>query len=425
MTWNQAPEVLPHLQRARRATYALFLSQGIVSLSWVIRAPTIAEEADLSDAQLGFGFSAVGIGSIVMILVMGPVVSRFGVRLASGPSMAVLGAAVAWIGLSSNFETFVISVFLAGCASAAVEVSAATSANRLERAYGRPMMPSFIGSMTAGMLLGGLAGGISLGLGIPTFPYLAGVGIAVWLIGLSACPFMLSGNHDTTTGRRARFADHVPHPSWRLVGISVVVLVSALEAGLAGFSALYMTRELETSDGIASLAVISQLIGMSVVQFSGDRLRGRYGAAFLIRTSVLTGGVVMLTAIVVGNPSFALVGFGVLGAGIALLYPAGLSASADTQHTPAPGVATAQAVRYLGVFAVGPAIGFLSTEVGLTNALLIAVGVVVALSASFAGSLGNGRGLGMRPGGELPDITIDGPAPVKSAVDADPTVLHH
>lgn len=398
-------QLVPHrVRRARAATYVLFLSQGIVSLSWVIRAPMIAEDAGLSLAEVGFGFSAVGLGSIVMIAAVGPLISRFGARYTSIPSMAVLGIALAMIGLTDNFGLFVTSIFLAGCASAAVEVCAATSGSVLERAYGRPLMPSFIGFMTIGMLIGGLSGGASIALGIKTLPYLAGVGGVIWLFALVACPFLLDAKHDATVGRVKRFIEYLPKPSWRLLAICIVVFVSALEAGLAGFSAIYMTRQLGAPEDLASFAVVAQLIGMAVIQMTGDKLRLRFGASVLVRGGVIVGGAVILSAmLLVQNPWFALFAFGVLGAGIALLYPAGLSAAADTQRTPAPGVATAQVVRYLGVFAVGPFLGLVSEAFDATAALSTSVVAALVLAVIFAGSLGNQRGLGGRTGGDLPE----------------------
>lgn len=412
MTVATVPVVPAYARRARLATYLLFFSQGVVGLSWVVRAPLVADQAGLSLGELGFGFSAVGLGSIVIIGLLGPVISRFGVRATAIPSIVVLALALALIGFAEGFPMFLAAVCLTGAASAAVEVCAATSASRLEHAYERPLMPSFVGSMTIGMLVGGLGGGLSIAAGLATAPYLSSIGIAVLIIGLLACPFLINSRRDGTTGHFARFKDHLPTPSWRLGAISLIVFVSALEAGLAGFSAIYLTQDLGASEELAGFAVVAQLVGMVAVQLSGDALRRRVGASTLVRVGVIVGAAVMFVALLlVRDPVFSLAALAVLGAGIALIYPAGLSAAADAQRTPAPGVATAQFVRYVGVFAVGPFIGFVSDSSSVTTAFTIALAIVVLVSVIFASALGRTRGLGQRAGGELPDLMQTGTVP--------------
>ncbi|MCR1784952.1 hypothetical protein KVF89_20595 [Nocardioides carbamazepini] len=382
------------LRRARTATYALFVSQGFVSMSWLPHTPNIADRAGLTDAQVGLGFSAVGLGSVLTIAILGPVVSRWGVRATSVPAVVLLGAAVAGIGAASTFAGFVAAVFLAGCASAAVEVAAATSASSFERAEGRPLMPSFIGSLTVGMLVGGVSGGVSIGLGVPTLPYLVGVGVAVWLVGLAAGALLLDLRAERGGEPRRLTAIAVPVLSRRLLGIvAVIFLITSVELSVASFGTLLMTRDLGTSDGVAAFSVVALLVGLGAVQLVGDRLRQAYSAAALVRTGIVAGAAAFSLALATHEPWAVLVGLGVLGAGVALLYPCGISAAAATQSAPALGVATAQTARYGAAFAAPPVVGLVSGQIGLTSAFLVLVLVVAVAGGLLAGALGRQPGL--------------------------------
>ncbi|MFD0478318.1 MFS transporter [Nonomuraea thailandensis] len=260
--------------------------------------------------------------------------------------------------------------------------------------------------MGAGMVLGTLVGAGSIALGLSTLTHMSAIGVVILAAGLYACPRLLAGKADRTIGAKVR---HLPTPSWRLAAIGAVILVSVIEGATLTWATLYMTRDLGTTAAFAAFAVTAHSLGTTVVQLSGDWFRRRYSAARITRVSVVVGGAVMAGALAAGNPWFALVGFFALGGGIAFVYPAGISAAADTQATPAPGVSVAQTVRYLAGFGAGPLVGVLVGAYGLTWTFYVAIAFGVTLTLLLGGFLGKEPGLGRRSGGDLPDIEAPEP----------------
>jgi len=118
---------------------------------------------------------------------------------------------------------------------------------------------------------------------------------------------------------------------------------------------------------------------------SCDRLAQYVGAAQLLRLSgtLVTGGLEM--ALLMGHPAIALLGFGLVGLGVANLIPILFSAAGRTRGIP-PGTALAAVATtgYFGFLAGPPLIGLAAEAAGLPTALAI-VCVACTLIAAGAG----------------------------------------
>ena len=185
---NQRESRPANVRDQRSATYMLFLCQGLLALSWLPHTPSIVARAGLTDAQLGLGFGGMGIAAVITIPSLGPVIARYGLRSVATVAISLLGTSVVAVGFVDNFASFLAVVFAAGCAASACEVCGATSGGRLEEFYNRPLMPSFIGLLTLGMLTGGTLSALSIPAGVPSTTYLVVVGSAVAVFGLFATP---------------------------------------------------------------------------------------------------------------------------------------------------------------------------------------------------------------------------------------------
>jgi fucose permease len=110
---------------------------------------------------------------------------------------------------------------------------------------------------------------------------------------------------------------------------------------------------------------------MALSRFSGTTLIARLGRARAIRLAgavVLTGVVATLAAPGVYG---SLVGVLLWGAGVALVFPAAMSAGGETPGRAADGIAAVSTIGYGGFLLGPPLIGLLGERVGLGNALWI------------------------------------------------------
>ena len=123
-----------------------------------------------------------------------------------------------------------------------------------------------------------------------------------------------------------------------------------------------------------------------------------FGADRLVRTGLAIGAAAMASALLVDQPWAVLTGIAVLGAGVALVYPCGMSAAAETQSRSAAGISAIQTIRYSAAFAAPTLIGLLSAGLGLRTTFLIALGLAAGVGLVLGFSFGRGAGLTNRPG---------------------------
>jgi MFS family permease len=124
------------------------------------------------------------------------------------------------------------------------------------------------------------------------------------------------------------------------------------------------------------MMIAGRLLGDSVVRAIGRTRVILYGAG------VLFVGIVLATG-PVSEPS-AVVGFALVGLGVANMVPAAFSASAATASSPSLGVATAATMAYASLLVGPPLFGAIATISSLRLAfamlLLAAVGIAALMS---------------------------------------------
>jgi MFS family permease len=128
------------------------------------------------------------------------------------------------------------------------------------------------------------------------------------------------------------------------------------------------------------------MTAMTISRFAGDRLVATFGPSGLLRTGGLLVAVGLGGALAFRTFPAALVGFGLVGMGLANAVPV-IFRSAGREHDSGGAIAAVSTIGYLGFLAGPPMIGVLSEALGLPTALLVVVGfgVAVALGAGIAG----------------------------------------
>jgi hypothetical protein len=123
-------------------------------------------------------------------------------------------------------------------------------------------------------------------------------------------------------------------------------------------------------------------------RLAGDRLTLRLGPVRLARLGGSLAAIGLGFGLIIGMPRAALLGFALMGAGLATLFPIALSAAGRTPTMRASAaLAAVTTVGYSGMLAGPPLIGALAQLVTLPFALGLVV-VLCATSAALAGATG-------------------------------------
>ena len=313
-----------------------------------------------------------------------PLMGLFAHRLRSGPASIVAGftfaAAIAWIGFARSLEILSVAAFLAGITSGAVDVAMNANATEVERRWGRPIMSSF----HAAYSLGGAAGAV---LGA----WLGGVGTVWGLVGpallsslLVACAVPFLGREGSDFGGSALAA-----PSRRLLPLAALAFVlMAAEGAVGDWSGTYLARSgVETGATAAAYAAFSLL--MILGRVIGDRIVGAAGARATVGLGALVAGVGLAISAAWPGLAGGVVGFGLVGAGLANVVPVLFSVAGRTGSSAAVGIASAATSGYAGLL-MGPVIiGAVASATSLRSAIVMLAGVAL-IAALFASSKAGG-----------------------------------
>ena len=270
------------------------------------------------------------------------------------PSLPLLGAALVALGATTG----------------AMDLSMNAQAVGVEKAYGRPILSSVHGMFSAGGIVGAGLGGLVAEAGIDPGAHLGATAALLAVVVLVAARALMDDSGPREPG--PIFA----RPTGALVGLGVIAFCALMaEGAIADWSAVYLSSSLGARPGIAAAGFAFFSVAMTVSRLSGDRLTMRLGASAVVRAGGAAATVGMVLALAWASPIAAVAGFGLVGLGIASMFPLALSAAGRTPGMRSPvALAAVTSAGYTGLLASPPVIG-LTAEL---TSLRAALGLVVA-----------------------------------------------
>jgi len=149
---------------------------------------------------------------------------------------------------------------------------------------------------------------------------------------------------------------------------------------MADWSSLYYKQVINDLQKVSTTGYTSFALMMALGRLIGDRLTERLGyKGILMMDSLLIAGGLAL-AIFLPSAATVIIGFGMVGFGVATIIPIVYSLSGRTKTmTTSSALAAVSTVGFTGFLVGPPIIGFVAHEVGLRWALLIvlALGLII------------------------------------------------
>jgi MFS family permease len=372
------------LGRARVRSIVVFAMVGVLFGSWVPRIPSVKATLHLSAGALGIALLAPALGAVIAMVGTGALVAAHGSRWVVRVAFVVFTVPPGFIGLTRSLPELFGVLLIWGAGLGSLDVAINSQAVFVQRSYDRPVMSNFHGMYSVGGLVGGGLGSLAAAAGVPVDLQLAVVAGAVLVVGEWAAHGMLVHGETPPAGHR-RFV----RPDRQLVLLGALGFAALLcEGSASDWSAVYLRVSLDVPAGAAGLGYVSFSLAMIAGRLAGDRLTEVLGGQRLFRLSCLVGAVGFGAGLALDTPASLIVGFGLLGVGVACSVPLVFS-TAGRHADPGPSVASVTTVGYLGLLAGPSIIGAAAASAGLGRALII-VPVVAALSAVLAGAGGLG-----------------------------------
>jgi MFS family permease len=376
------------LSSPRAAVAAAFLIHATVAGTWAPRLPAIKESLGLSDGELGTALVGLAIGLVAGTRVAGAPIDRFGSRPFMRGGFPLLTATLLLPGLAGSGLTLFAALLVYGIASGALDVAMNAQGIEVERTLRKPILSGLHGLWSVGLGVGAGFAALAAAAGVDPLTHFAIVAAVLAAASLVLLRGLLPAEHHVREEheREARLAVHWTLP---LILLGVIAFCSFVGEGSASdWSAVYMTQELGTSQALGALAFTAFAVTMATTRFFADSLRTRYGNVALVRTGSLVAASGLALGLVVHEPAAAILGFALLGLGLAAVVPIAFSA-AGALDPRATGrlVGRVATVGYVGTVAGPIAIGWLAEGTSLRTALFLVVVLAVTIAAASGPAL--------------------------------------
>jgi fucose permease len=374
--------------RARAGIATVFFLNGFGYGSWVPRIAEIQTKLGIGEGELGLALLMAAVGALIAMPLAGAAAHRFGSQRATALAVLVYGFGLVPLALAPGWFALALVLLLLGAAAGALDVSMNAQGVAVEKRHWGPIMASLHGMFSLGGMGGALTTAVIAGLGVGLEVHFLGLGLLVATSGVLACRPMLSAAME-----EGREGPGFARPSLAILLPGIVALAGLLSEGaMADWSAVYLSAGLGAGTVTAAAAFAAFSLAMAAGRFAGDRLVARLGGDLVVRGGGALAAAGLGLTLLIGDPSTAIIGFGLVGAGLSCVFPVVLSSAARTPgRSPSASIAAVCTVGYLG-FLMGPAtIGGLAELIGLPAALGLVVLLCLLIAAVGSGAPRNAR----------------------------------
>ena len=367
----------------RAATFAAFVSHGLLFASWAAHIPHVKAHLGLTYGALGLALLGAPLGSVSATIICTRLLPRAGSRRMV--QMSLLGYCLSGplVGLAASRSELFAALVAWGAFQGTLDVSMNTQAVAVERAEARPLMSGFHASWSIGAFAGAGIGAIGVAAAISLTDQLVLLAAAVLAIAYPLTRRMLPdaarpAGTDRRADRRATGGPRLPLSRPVLVLGAIAFASMLCEGASADWSSVFLRGPLHASAAIAGLAYTAFSMTMVVVRLLGNRLTARFPSRRMlpalagIATVGFTAGLLSRTA------GAAIAGFAFLGIGLALVIPTVNSAAGRLPGlSPGTAISMVSTCGWAGFVFGPPIIGALASATTLTAAL----GVLPLLTA--------------------------------------------
>lgn len=360
------------LTRATVATSIGFLLLGVFGGSFVAMIPRLQVQFQLSPSVLGGLLLISPIGSLLVMIGMPLLLQRVSHHALTRTALFILPIALAVLAAAQSVWLVGVSIYMIGVSNALVGISLNTYGVDVEHTRGRHMLSRLHAANSMGTLIGAaVAGGLLLVTGSrPESLMLIAAGMLI--IALVILPrFVRLGGKQSSPAPLLSLVDTGWPLLFPLVAIGML-LISLAEGATSDWSGVFMTQYHHAGPLLAAGAYIGFTASMTIVRVFGGTIIGRIGRWRSFLWSVIIAVIGLSIALLVPFPIATIIGFMLLGWGVALLVPMLISGAGI-----AGGNRRDQFIAQVSIFGVigqmtGPAlIGLIASFLTLRAALFV------------------------------------------------------
>ena len=358
---------------------ALFFLQPIAIGGWLALIPEVKATLALNKAELAVALLGLPIALMLSLNAAGPVLARFGARKVMAVAFPLNAIAAILPVLAWGQLSLMAALFVWGCVVGFLQVGLNAYAGRLEKQAGVSIMQRSHGFWAVGLMTGPILMSLWPEIGMGGKMALQTLAIGALCMGLALRLPHLGAAPGSVKPPRRKLAD-MPAA---LFLISIFVFSIAMtEGAMADWGAIYLNEH--PGRGIFNVGIgVSIYAGfLAFGRFIGDGLKMRFGPVWLARLTIASALIGFCLLALVPSLLIALLAFALIGFGVSVGFPLGVSAVAELDDTYEGANIAIMTMLAMVSFMIGPVvIGFLAEATSLRLGLLA---LVPGLVLSFA-----------------------------------------
>ena len=357
-------------KNSRFAVSLIFAINGMVFGTWASRIPAIVDFHDLSPGSLGLLIFLAGLSAVIAFSVFGRAADKYGAAfITKRATIFLIPLTLIFIAFANSIGMLVMAVIYFGAIHGGDDVAMNAWAAEVEREYTRPVMSSFHAMWSLGAGIGAGLGSLLAFYEVGFKNHFSLISIIIFVLALSAAfvPF------ESQKNKKEANSPFISIPKGSLLPVATITFFASLSEGaVADWSAIFLKSVASLNDGNAALGFTVFSVCMFSMRLLGDRISFILGPATAARYSglvALTGSIILLV-----SDSFLLLllGFGLIGLGIAVIIPLAFSrAGNDETISQGTAIASIATLGYGGML-LGPLfLGLIAEITSIKTSFLI------------------------------------------------------
>lgn len=289
---------------------------------------------------------------MIAFSVFGRAADRYGAAFVTKRTTTILiPLTLIIIAFANSIGMLIFAVIFFGAIHGGDDVAMNAWAAEVERKYNRPVMSSFHAMWSLGAGIGAGLGSLLAFYEVGFKNHFSLISVIIFFVALSVAfiPF------ESQKNKKAFKSPFISIPKGSLLPVATITFFASLSEGaVADWSAIFLKSVAELNDGNAALGFTVFSICMFAMRLMGDRISFKLGPSTTARYSglvALTGSLILLI-----SDSFflLLLGFGLIGLGIAVIIPLAFSrAGNDKTISQGTAIASIATLGYGGML-LGP-----------------------------------------------------------------------
>lgn len=329
----------------RAAITAAFFAQGFGFAVVLTHLDSFKDHWGVSNLEITLVILCVALLAAVGSLIAERLSKHRGSQFALRFGLGCATVALLVTGVAPVFPIFCLGLGIYGLALGSIDASSNMQAVACEAIEGRSILTSFYAAWSAGGILGALE---TSGTAALAWPLVLSISLpAIIPFFVAWLPFLPSHTQagdmalNNTISNSADATDKADllHIPWKLMAVfgAAIVLFYVADSATQTWSTIYLSGTLLASATLAPIGYAAYQGTSLVSRLLGDHFVRRMGAAAVVRIAAIVGAVGLLIAMLAPTPWVAIIGFGILGLGIAVVAPLSFAAAGRLADTDAAG----------------------------------------------------------------------------------------